>query len=960
MEFGVLKALLLLMLLFCSTVATLPSHEVDYYSRDTSAIYTYGRFTEVKRHCAPVLPVLAELKPDDTRGHRIKNELWFVNGDWSQEPDAIPLMPFMKDHNDTKLVSFWVKHVDSLRRSDNMVSVSGILEIGFTKNHLFSHESYKWSPDFEMNSETTKLRITFEGVYVESDENGGERHMCLLGSSSMPDSDSIYFDSMGRYASSLAQDDQIMLLLRYPKTFTLTTRGIYGEMKSLAMESDLENFGELSISSQLNDRSSRYQFGSAQVLKACSPYKDSDIFFHGDSVIFQGKAFCNYLQGISAHAEFNINPNHTSFAQDGILGSFFPDKDKSRDLNFEDIKLIIRNFICYPGPHGINTANVAAEFTVSSEHSLFNGPNPRDRSGLSGISIFAEGIWSSSERELCMVGCLGSIGKDSIMCDYQVSLFLPTAFSIRRRSMVYGRITDINAQSESDATISFESEVSSPSQFLRWASFYTAYDYSKISLASAFRSMHQVVSLLSKLQRILFEYPSYNPINQGDLKFLPGDLTVRSAAVTYSPEESEACKCSEEYMACNILSVDLLLGPHHIHISPPAENQDYSQIRTVEIFGYLSITGQCFRNVSVSVEGLYDPRIGSMRLIGCRDLRTLPIQNDASLEQGQDCMVEVEVQYPPINVRWILNQKLRISVSSQRDKQDSLYFSPIVILTQPITYPWQSSQTQFIRIYGNRLAMMMLAVALFCITFQLRYMNSTQGEASSSYISLVMLAIQASSYFISSFINSYSISSPDSSDSNMSVSGDTIPFTQLMLIRACIELSILFRQVRASRTKPNSPSDIKILITTLSIHVLGLSIFLNRSPISLGKLVVPFEHIETYWGLVFDLFLLPQIIANKIWRIRSKQLRKTYYIGFSLTRAFPHLYNYFRDPAYVKTAKEDYGSAVNRLSDIAIAITVMLLALVVYIQQRCCIDDFPFPTETASQTEIMEQQEEDT
>ncbi|KAL9681214.1 hypothetical protein QQ045_012995 [Rhodiola kirilowii] len=465
---------------------------------------------------------------------------------------------------------------------------------------------------------------------------------------------------------------------------------------------------------------------------------------------------------------------------------------------------------------------------------------------------------------------------------------------------------------------------------------------------------HEVVSLPSKLRRKLLKYPSYD---QRRLSLLQVDLAVSTTAVTSIPDELVNYKCNlEELMinnTCEFLPayLDLLFGPHLVQVCPPAEDQDYSQTTPVVVSGRLGIMGQCicYNHVWLSVEGLYDPRVGSMHLTGCRIFNAL---NNASLEQGQDCMIEVQVQYPPINMRWLFNQKLQITISSQRDKQDSMYFRRIVILTPPITYRWQSSQKQFIRTYETCLRIILLIMAFLCVTYQFTHMNSTQGEASSSYISLVMLGIQLSSYFYP-FITCSDITFPsaDGSDSH-----DRTSFIQIMYHLVIYEISGIFRLVWARRAKPNSPSDIKVLIITLSIHVLGLSIFLNRAPLSLAKLFVPFEHIKAYWGLVLDLFLLPQIIANRLWRIRSKPLQKIYYIGFSMARAFPHLYNYFRDPAYVTTAKEDDGSAVNRFSDIAIAITVMLLAFVVYIQQRCCIDDSP--TEPASQTEIMEQQED--
>lgn len=944
---AVTRAVLLPLLLFgfCTTSSSLRYGD---YSGDPSAVYTYDRFPEVERHCAPILPVLAELKPDDTRGEKIKNELWFVNGEWSQEPDAAPLIPIKDDEMDvsgfnssTKLVSFWVMNVDSNRRSENMVSVNGIMEIGFTsQTHQFSEKPYRWSPEFETGYGVTKLIITFEGVYVESHENGhgGERHMCLLGTSMMPNSEVS--------SSQVLQNDKIMLILKYPKTFTLTSRVIYGQMQELATTSNVKDFGKVSISSQLNSRGSKYRFGSEQVLKACSPYKDSDIWFHGTSVIFQGKDLCNYLQRISGMTSFIIKPKHVSDVRDGVLGSFV---HQNGDFNLGSIRIVLRNFICHPGFYGINTANVSAEFAVTSDQHLLNGPNPRDSTGLFGKSIFAEGIWSSSETELCMVGCLSSPEKDSVMCDYRVSILLPTALNIHRRSAVYGTITSVKAHSESDDKISFENVVSSPSEFLRWADSYVAYDYSKLSLASAFKSRHdQFPSLVSTLQRTVFEYPSYNPNSHGSLSFLAQSLTVPSTSAVYIPKKLDASKPSEEFQVSNVVSVDLLIGSQHVHLSPAADIQAYSEIRTVVLHGYLSITGQWFSNVSLSVEGLYDPTLGTMHLIGCT---ASPIENTESLEQGQDCMIEIQVEYPPTNVRWFSTQKLKISIISQRENHDVLYFSPVVVQTKSMIYPWQVTEEEFIKTYEQYITLILLFLTWITITHQRKYMIRNQGEASNSYMSLVMIGIQQSTYLISFVTVSDSIISSAGSNVYDYAVASNSSLMQLMLLMTITELFILFRVVRDSRnsrrlSQPNYASDIKVLIITLSIHVLGLSIFLsNYSDAGFGTPVsLPIKELEAYWVLVHDFFLLPQIIANRLRRIKSKPLSKLYYIGFSMIRAFPHLYTYYRDPVsdYVTARKGGQAAATvassKRFSDLVIAVAVILLAAVVYIQQRCYSD----------------------
>lgn len=915
---AVIQTVLLLLLLFSFSVDSVPS-----------PVYTYDSVSQVRRRCAPILPVvLTELKPDETRGERLKNELWFVNGDWSQKPDAVPLIPSKyvqmessRFYPGTNLVSFWVMDVESSPQSDNMVYVSGILEIGFTAHESFNDKPTKWSSDFETSSQSTKLRIAFQGVYAESDENGGTRHMCLLGRSSMHDSDN----------SSFGSDDQIILWLRYPKVFSLTSRGIYGQMESLATTSNLKYFDKVSVSSQLNERSSVYQFGSRQTLNT-----HSGVWYHGDSTFSGGIHFCYYLQALSWIIELKINPNHKSL--DGELGFFFLENEKPQDLNIGNFKLVIRNLICDPGYQGFNTAKIAAELTVRT------GPvwsYPSGTSGLSRKSIFAEGFWNSSEKELHMLGCLGGNGNDPTTCDYQVSLYFPTVFSIHRRSTVYGSITAINTPSESDAMVLLENMVSSPMAFLFWVHFYGAYNYSKLSLASAFKSRddpHPLPSdIMSKFKSILFEYPSYNPRNHTTLSYLENDLCIHSLTMSSSAAELEVCN--------QVTSVDLIYGAQHVHLFPLAETKASSSVTTVALSGYLSITGQCFSDdVSLSVEGLYNPANGIMYLIGCKDLRGLPVDNIENLEHGQDCLIEVKVEYPPIFNLLHLNQKLKITIKSQREKHDSLHFSPVIIQTQSFTYRRRIANEQLFKKYEIYLRFTLLILALFCVTYQLRYMTTAQGETSSSYISLIMLFIQVSSYVyavtfkaltFSSIWSYVTVPSPadSNSDSNKIVVPIDVTIIQSIFITISSEFFTLARKVWTLQTEPNSPSEIKVLVITLSIYVLGVSVFIRNSIEDLTLKLM-----EDYGGMVLDLFLLPQIIANILWRIRCKPLRKIYYIGFSLIRAFPRLYNHFQDTF----SDSDFvlnGRKVNGFSpDVAVVVMIIVCAVVVYIQQRrCCI-----------------------
>lgn len=152
------------------------------------------------------------------------------------------------------------------------------------------------------------------------------------------------------------------------------------------------------------------------------------------------------------------------------------------------------------------------------------------------------------------------------------------------------------------------------------------------------------------------------------------------------------------------------------------------------------------------------------------------------------------------------------------------------------------------------------------------------------------------------------------------------------------------------------PSDKRVFLITLTLHLIGFVIVLvvhntrtsqNSIRTTRYRVARAESHIwdwetelEEYAGLVQDFFLLPQIIGNFIWQIDCKPLRKLYFIGITLVRLFPHIYDYIRAPVLNPYFAEDYEFVnpswdfYSKFGDVAIPVTAVLFAVVVYIQQR--------------------------
>jgi hypothetical protein len=98
--------------------------------------------------------------------------------------------------------------------------------------------------------------------------------------------------------------------------------------------------------------------------------------------------------------------------------------------------------------------------------------------------------------------------------------------------------------------------------------------------------------------------------------------------------------------------------------------------------------------------------------------------------------------------------------------------------------------------------------------------------------------------------------------------------------------------------------------------------------------------VREYVGLVQDFFLLPQIVGNTLWHFERKPLRKLYYIGITVLRLLPHIYDYWRplvsNPyfAYGYEFANPSSDFYSKFGDIAIPVTAVVLAIVIFIQQR--------------------------
>lgn len=978
------------------------------FVRKAGHTFTYDRIDEVKMKCASVIASASPLKPDDRRVYSIKKDLSFLNGDWWQDLNGIPIMPFdtrdlvnnsMELRSPLNLVSFWVTDVDHAHRSkNNWVAVSGTLQLGITIEGIFTEKPYEDNPHFDVWPDHSQLFVLFQGIYTESEKNGGERVMCLLGNTMLPSRQSDSTDPWEWMKSGytnqppLVQDDQIQLVLRYPKTFSFTNRVIRGSMTSLNKKSNPKYFDEIHMSSSFS-AVVNYEFISDKIVsKACDPYPYKDDMMDSNIDVYKGLDFCEILDRVTLQEGLTIVPNWKCNGTDDFcsrLGPFMTNRlINATDGSFEGVKLVLQDVRC---ERAIPQDNVNIDNGFTKVSSVFRVVPPFEnqfsaaqRTGLNNMTLAAEGIWEAPSGQLCMVGCLGLVDANH-GCGSRICLYIPLSFSIRQRSIVMGTISSIGGSTTSYFPLSFEKLIRPRELWNHYTAAHPYYKYSKIDAAGVVLEKNEPFNFVNVVKKSLLQFPKIE--NKGSffdsLSLLSEDLTLHVSAV---PDPFINSIFLRTDLQLEILSIGPLFGRHWSSenvslIERQNPYQDKVQYTTKQLLlnvsAQISLTGKTYGNFSaIFLEGLYNPLVGKMYLIGCRDVRASwrILQASMDLEAGLDCLIEVTISYPPTTARWLVNPTAKISISSQRNEDDPLYFQPVKLQSVPIMYRRQREDILSRTSVEGILRILTLSLAISCLLSQLFYIRDNSEYV--PFISLAMLGIQALGYSLPLITGAGALFEKMSSESyEQGRSYDlersqwirTIDYTVKILVLVAFSITmrlcqkvwrLRIRLLTRSPLEPyRVPSEKWVMISTLTIHSIGYIIVLFVHSLSTSRKPVQTEtfidssgnfhtlrewetELEEYVGLVQDFFLLPQVIGNYVWKINCKPLRNFYYIGITAVRILPHVYDYIRSPVPNPYFSEEYEFVnprfdfYSKFGDISIPAIAVLLAAAVSVQQK--------------------------
>lgn len=860
--------------------------------------HEYVRSAEVKRQCRSVLSSATELTFDANRANALMPELTFVKGDWKQDDGGVPLLPF--DGTDVpgddaaadplRLASFMLTHVDVGSRGKTALNVSGVLGVAVSRNGTGPVMGPYVSPELKVWPGSTEIKILLEGVYTENGD--GESVLCMVGNALLPRRGSDagnpwgWAKNTGRdsFQPPVTKDENILLVLRYPTTLTLTTRAVRGELTSTNAKSDVAYFDAVHLLSQLGAYSN-YKFGSEKLVdRACSAHPYRDDILGGGRGLYRGNSFCGILDRFTSEDVLAVVPNWRCNSTDALcrrLGPFETDKAiDATDGAFTDVSIVMQDVRCEPrnAPSGESTARVSAVFRAVPpwEHKYSAGK----RSGLSGMTLSAEGVWRASTGQLCMVGCLGVGAK---ACHSRVCLYVQTTFTATRRSLTVGQITRVDGSGGvAHFPLTIKRTVHPTELWNRFgvsggAALSMAYNYTKARQASEFLRRSEPFEFGAAVAKSLLSYPK-KADNVADeamsLSNLADDLTLHVAAV---PDPFPRERFERPFFQLEVLSLGSLVGRTSLAASatefpgmpgelgggkasswtpphPESSSSQPAESALLNVSAELSLSGNPYANVSsMFLEGVYNPANGRMYLIGCRSIQATrqAFPTLTEVEDGMDCSIEMRVDYPPTTARWLINPTVKVQIASTRGPGDPLRFNTTKLQTLPILYREQRQDILSRRSVEGILRIATLAAAIAVELSQLMYIKANTEVM--PYVSLVMLGVQAVGYSVPLITGAEALFAriaagsddgavPPSYEVDKSSLYWTIDCIVKILILAAFLLTLRLAQkvwrsrIRLLTRSPlepgRVPSDRKVLVYSLGAHLVGFAVVLAAHYVS--------------------------------------------------------------------------------------------------------------------------------
>ncbi|KAG9140360.1 hypothetical protein Leryth_019606 [Lithospermum erythrorhizon] len=543
------------------------------------------------------------------------------------------------------------------------------------------------------------------------------------------------------------------------------------------------------------------------------------------------------------------------------------------------------------------------------------------------VMLISEGKWDKEKKRLDMVGCRilsgeqenGSVGD----CSVRLSLRMPSKWTITERSAIVGEMWSSKRVNELGYFGSVELRSTSNS-------------YGKDDgLTYEYTMIENVRKLCA--ERVLLKgkggrYPS--PLSL-DMRF---DMIVTNKKGDTIWGYSSPLTVGDTFFS---------------QIQEPQESQIHDSMVNVSFVLALG-SHNSMESTEISAEGLYNPNNGQVCMIGCKHGTPAdwePINNNSLV----DCDILIHFQYAPLNST--SGTSTKGTIESTRKKSDPLYFQPLEISSHSI-YGGQARES--IWRMDVEITMVLISNTLACVFvgFQLFYVKRNPGILPS--ISIIMLLILTLGHMIPLLLNFEALFLANRNrEEDLYLSTDGWLEVNEVLVRVITMIVFLLEsrllQITWSSRNDGSderslwPADKKVLYLSLPLYIVGGAIawFAHLFPKSQQSPYIGLsgQEQQTLWGglrayggLILDGFLLPQVLFNVLSESKEKALSPLFYVGTTILRLLPHIYDLYRSNGptwslsyiYANPRTGYYSTAWN----IIISGGALVFVLLIFLQQK--------------------------
>ncbi|KAI3680704.1 hypothetical protein L6452_35478 [Arctium lappa] len=543
-------------------------------------------------------------------------------------------------------------------------------------------------------------------------------------------------------------------------------------------------------------------------------------------------------------------------------------------------------------------------------------------------SLVAEGEWDEKKKRLALVGCQVFDEMSERGCSIRLAFSFPSTLSLKHRSSVVGKMW--STERKSLGYVSFQSPA----------------------------------NLNSRIKNASYEYLEHEKVGNLCGKSLGG----KAGKGTYPDEQSPNLRFD---MMVRNKKGQLAYGyasPFYVFdkfYSPFAkvESRHSSSDGYVNISYVMSFTTRgefefgskvpSHKMVEISAEGMYNTKTGVICMVGCKHMPYEKFQRKRSL----DCELVIDINYSPLNGK---DAGMVVgSIKTTRKKSDPLYFEPIEFGSSSIS---TVQARESIWRMDLEITMVLISNTLACIFIGSQLFHAKKNPESPPFVSVIMLVVLMLSHMIPLLLNFEAIFLVNRKQ-NVFLGTDQWLEVNEVLVRVITMVAFvlqfgLLQLTWSSRNGPESPknlwvSDKKVLYASIPLYVAGgLTAWFAHSlqsshtkPIHLSRQRFHAQNSVTFWGelksyvgLILDGFLIPQIVFNFFCDAREPALAPSFYVGSTLVRLLPHVYDLYRthssswfyDKIYANPRMDYYSTTW----DVAVCCGGTIFVLVIYVQQR--------------------------